>query len=102
MPGDPFYKTDEWQNLRASALKRDKHTCTVRGCHHRAFVVDHIVSRARRGADALPNLRSLCRMHDNQTKEDAQGKRRSNGKMTVTGCDANGMPLDPSHWWMKG
>ena len=101
MPGDPDHRTPEWQDLRKAALKRDKHTCTVAGCHHRAPVVDHIVSRKLGGADALWNLRSLCRTHDNQTKEDVHGNRRSGGKATVAGCDANGMPLDPGHWWMK-
>jgi hypothetical protein len=42
------------------------------------------------------NLRSLCREHDNQTKEDAS---RRHGKHYVVGCDATGQPLDPGHWW---
>jgi hypothetical protein len=70
------------------------------GCPERGVVVDHIVSR---GPDAMSNLRHLCWAHDNSVKEDATGKRRSGGKLTVKGCDANGNPLDPaSSWSLKG
>ena len=47
----------------------------------RAVVVDHIVSPRNGGEDALSNLRSLCRLHDNRVKENALGDRRSGGKL---------------------
>ncbi len=100
MPRDSFYSTRKWLDLREAALTRDQHTCVVGGCHHRAFIVDHIKARRNGGADALYNLRSLCRLHDNQTKEDATGTRRNGGKLTANGCDADGQPLDPAHWWV--
>jgi 5-methylcytosine-specific restriction protein A len=53
--------------------------------------------------DRIDLLRSICRTHDNQTKEIRRGssERRSGGKFTVMGCDANGRPLDPEHPWNK-
>lgn len=91
--GDPYYKTPEWKELRAAALKRDRYRCTVPGCNARATRVDHIVSRRARGLDVLPNLRSLCAIHDNQVKEDAAGNRRGGGRFRVTGCGVDGWPL---------
>ena len=98
---DPFYQTPEWRRLREDALFRDLYRCAVPGCRTYATRVDHIISRKRGGADHLDNLRCLCAAHDNQIKEDATGKRRRDGKLSLPGCDANGRPLDPSHWWNK-
>ena len=102
MPNIPFYKTQAWRELREQRLRFDRHTCIVPGCGARAVVVDHIESRERGRAVPIARLRSLCRDHDNQVKEDRHGKRRSGGKMHVRGCDVNGAPLDPSHWWRAG
>ena len=55
----------------------DGHRCVVVGCGNAAVVVDHIVARAAGGADALHNLRSLCRLHDNQARERADGTRKN-------------------------
>jgi len=57
-------------------LVRDNHTCVVAGCGKRAIVADHIVSRAGGGADSITNVRSLCRLHDNQARERSDGTRR--------------------------
>lgn len=81
--------------MRAARLRIDGGRCVI--CGQRAVVVDHVVSRRAGGADALANLRSLCRAHDNGTKEDATGKRRSGG--IFGGCDSKGNPLDPNHPW---
>jgi 5-methylcytosine-specific restriction protein A len=99
MPSDPFYKTPEWQQLRKAALHRDRYRCTVPGCTAKATHVDHIISRRDGGPDALSNLRSLCKAHDNMVMQGSSGRRRSGGKLRVKGCDADGMPLDPTHWW---
>jgi 5-methylcytosine-specific restriction endonuclease McrA len=95
---DPFYVSRQWLGLRAAALKRDGYRCQAPGCTARATIVDHIISRRRGGADALPNLRSLCRLHDNRAKEGKDGLRRSGGAL-ANGFDAFGLPLDPSHHW---
>lgn len=101
MPRDPYYNTKEWQALRIQAIARDGGMCTVPGCRSVAKVVDHVKSRASGGADTLANVRSLCRLHDNQVKEGRDGIRRMGGKARVVGCDKDGWPLDPEHDWNK-
>lgn len=99
MPSDAYYKTPEWHRLRTAALMRDHYRCCVRGCFTVATHVDHVLSRRDGGPDRLDNLRCFCAVHDNQVKEDATGKRRSDGSPYVVGCDVSGRPLDPGHWW---
>lgn len=99
MPNDPFYKSPKWKALRAEALSRDHWRCTVPGCGTKATHVDHVISRRNGGASVLANLRSLCRDHDNQIKEGADGQRRRDGITHVAGCDARGYPIDPQHPW---
>lgn len=97
----PYYRSLAWLRLRAAALDRDRHTCTVPGCGAKATVVDHIVSRRNGGLDTLSNMRSLCAHHDSQIKENTNGKRNNDGKPCLRGCDATGKPLDPKHWWNR-
>lgn len=103
MPGERFYKLKEWKKLRARVLARDGGLCTVPGCGREAKVVDHIHPRPK-GVDKLTdldreeNLRSLCRVHDNQVKEAGDGKRRAD-VFGVSGGDARGWPRDPMHPW---
>lgn len=99
MPGDQFYRSAEWRRLRKAALARDGGRCVVPGCGKPATHVDHVMSRRKGGPDTLPNLRSLCGAHDAQVKERSDGTRRRDGKLTVSGCDANGWPIDPNHPW---
>jgi len=99
---DPYYHSTAWRKLRRVALERDGGKCVVKGCGADAVVVDHILSRRLGGADTLHNLRCLCRLHDNQIKEQENGGRRSGGKPVVRACDAQGMPLDPTHPWNRG
>lgn len=99
MPRDAYYNSRDWKQLRQAALLRDLYRCAVPGCRNTAKVVDHIVSRRDGGPDVLANLRCLCVEHDNQTKENEHGRRRSKGQHRIVGCDAQGNPLDPMHWW---
>ncbi len=101
MPGDPFYKTKLWRALCAAVHRRSRGRCEVLGCTAQGKVVDHVLSRRNGGADTLANLRHLCRAHDNSIKERANGERANGGKLVVKGCDANGLPIDPSHAWFK-
>lgn len=99
-----YYRSLHWQALRAQAIKRDNGTCVVPGCGSRDSIsVDHIITRPNvdhpTPLDVLSNIRCICRLHDNQTKEDASGKRRSGGKFKVIGCDENGWPKDIRHPW---
>jgi len=57
---DPYYQTAAWRKLRAQRLAIDGGICVVPGCNRKANTVDHIKRRRDGGADALPNLRSLC------------------------------------------
>jgi HNH endonuclease len=74
---DPYYASTPWRELRAKRLAMDNHTCVVEGYGQRAIVADHIVSRSAGGADSITNLRSLCRLHDNQARERSDGTRKN-------------------------
>lgn len=86
---DPFYRSREWRELRAYVLKRDP-TCRTPGCGKPSVAVDHIVQRAKGGADHPSNLRGLCIPCHNQ--------RRQGGEPRAW-CDAEGRPRQPGHWW---
>ena len=101
MPGLGYYHSSAWRRLRKQRLQMDNYRCVVPGCGAIAKRVDHIVSRKAGGTDTLDNLRSLCVAHDNAIKEDARGTRRTDGKLFVRGCDADGWPLDKDHPWNK-
>lgn len=90
---DPFYRSKDWHRLRQACLARDR-MCTTPGCGARSVVADHIVQRARGGADSIANLRGLCTSCHNQ--------RRQGGEPRAKGCDANGNPRDATHWWNSG
>jgi hypothetical protein len=45
-----------------------------------AVVVDHVLRRQDGGADELPNLRSLCRAHDNASRS---------GRIGIAGAEGN-------------
>ena len=102
MPSDPYYRTPHWKRLRAARLKLDRYTCVVPGCGQPACVVDHIKRRRDGGLDVLGNVRSLCREHDNQVKEQPNGKRANGGKLVVRGSFPDGSPRDPRHPWFTG
>jgi hypothetical protein len=91
-----YYWSPHWRELRAQALERDGGRCTAPGCGALAPIVDHIETRPRvpypTPADRLGNLRSLCRGHDNQIKEQ-RGKRRRGGVLAAKGCGTDGWPL---------
>ena len=88
MPGDPYYRSAEWRLLRKAALLRDGGHCATPGCEAKASHVDHIVPRKAGGADALPNLRSLCAScHSRVTRFGNAAPLRA------VGCDADGWPV---------
>jgi hypothetical protein len=104
VPGNPFYQSSEWRDLRTARLRIDGYTCTVPGCYVRARFVDHDVARPPScpvlcAEDRIDNLRSLCATHDAQVKELKRGdpKRRNGGEFKVKGCDAEGIPFDPKY-----
>ena len=99
---DPYYKSKHWKGLRAERLRMDMHMCVVPGCNQPAYAVDHVKARRAGGADAIDNLRSLCKTHDHQVKEGRDGKRGNNGMLGIKGCFADGSPRDPMHPWFTG
>ena len=99
----PFYQTPEWKALRKACLARDGYQCVVPGCGAPGRVADHIVTRPNVPylceLDRLDNLRTLCKSHDSQVKEQRDGKRGQGGAFRVKGCDADGRSLDPANKW---
>jgi hypothetical protein len=103
-PRSGFYQSPEWRKLRRAALTRDRYRCTICGvtvAKPGQATVDHVqpVRTHPHLALSLDNLRTLCRMHDNQSHRE---KRRAPGaarEERFGGCDANGTPLDPGHHW---
>lgn len=87
-----FYRSPAWKRMRAACLARDP-VCRSPGCGRPSSHADHLVPRAKGGADALPNLQGLCEScHNARTG-------RGNGELRTKGCDVSGRPLDPGHWW---
>ncbi|HEY0200266.1 MAG TPA: HNH endonuclease signature motif containing protein [Burkholderiaceae bacterium] len=82
-----------WRKLRASILAGEPlcRMCTARGLTVAATDVDH---RDNNPANNDPvNLQPLCHeCHSHKTNADM-------GHAVRLGCDASGMPLDPSHPW---
>lgn len=76
-----------WRKLRASVL-RAQPLCR---CGEWATDVDHKDNNATNNERS--NLQGLCHeCHSRKTQADM-------GNRVRWGCDANGMPLDPSHPW---
>jgi len=102
MPGNPYYQSNHWKNLRTACLARDGGRCVVPGCGAPANTADHIQTRSPSRyptpEDRLDNLRSLCGTHDAQVKETRAGlqTRRNGGRFTIRGTGADGWPLDPA------
>ena len=88
-----------WQKARETFLRR--HPLCIdhqrRGRVVAATVVDHIVPH--RGDQALfwdsANWQPLCKLcHDGH-------KQRLERSGVVAGCDVAGLPLDPTHHWVR-
>jgi len=102
-----FYPSRAWKQLRLLALKRDHWRCTVCGVHvggKAKASVDHILPARQRPdlAMSLSNLRTLCRLHDNQShREKWRSDPNAPREARFTGCTADGTPLDPGHHWRE-
>lgn len=103
MPSDPFYRSQPWRRLRAITL-RDFPACQVPGCPQPSSHVDHVQTRRQSPHRELDpsNVQALCVSHHSSKTAQADGgfgNRRGVAVLRVKGCDANGVPLDPSHRW---
>jgi 5-methylcytosine-specific restriction enzyme A len=97
MPTGTIYNRKAWIRFRQVMLAREP---LCRRCGAPAVAVDHIQPISAGGDHWDPdNLQSLCiRCHNAKTRNmDQLGK----AEAPIKGCDANGMPLDPHHWWRK-
>lgn len=87
-----IYNSDRWQRLRLYKLRRDP-LCEYCPSYSRkaATEVDHYIAIADGGSPwSMDNLRSTCGFcHKQKT---ARGER-------LHGCDEDGNPRDPRHWW---
>ena len=106
MARNTYYQSSHWKALKKACHERDGWKCVVPGCtspRGKGLTCDHIETRPNvdypTRADVLSNLRTLCRSHDAQRKEDASGKRRGPNDFVVRGCDESGWPLDPKRGW---
>lgn len=103
MPGNPYYSSPHWKTLRTACLERDGRRCVVSGCPGVGTVADHIETRPDvphvTPHDRIENLRTLCKSHDAQVKEQRRGigMRKQGGQFRLKGCDAEGWPLDARH-----
>ena len=93
-----WYKLPEWrgpQGRRPKQLAAEPwcRFCAKLGKRVKATVVDHV---DRHNGDRTKffcgPLQSLCKPHHDGLKQSLERGNRS-------GCDASGMPIDPSHPW---
>jgi len=91
-----LYTTPRWRKLRAAQLIHQPlcEMCTEQGKVTEAKVVDH--QEPHRGdmekfwAGPFQSLCEPCHNSHKQREENGGG---------MMGCDANGFPLDPEHYW---
>lgn len=103
-----LYDTQAWKRARTAALKRAHFRCAICGRNVSkpgSSRVDHIQPVRTRPDLALSpdNLRVLCVLHDNQAHREkgTGGSTHTTRDARFSGCDANGLPLDQHHHWLK-
>jgi 5-methylcytosine-specific restriction enzyme A len=96
-----LYDTPRWKKLRRMHLAKEPlcRMCQAEGVVRAGVVVDHI--KPHRGDPKLfwdeKNFQTLCAFHHNSIKQRIE-KAEAAGK----GCDKDGFPLNPGHWWNTG
>ena len=93
------YNTPQWVRLRKVKLQRQPlfEVCMKRGRLVRANTVDHVVS-INAGGHPFPTLDELmsCCASCHNSKTNAVDRKEGRG-IAYKGCDASGLPIDPSH-----
>lgn len=87
-----------WQRRRRRQLEAEPlcRMCAARGMVVAATVADHVLPH--RGDPLLfeeGELQSLCASCHSADKQSMERTGR------VRGCDADGISLDPAHWWRR-
>ena len=104
MPGNPFYQSQAWRDLRRAALTRDHYRCTICSVSVAGkgqARVDHIRRISDGGAPLdIDNVRTLCITHDAQGHRE-KGSGSTERQEVMAGCTDDGMPLDPQHPWYR-
>lgn len=98
-----FYASPAWRSVRKQALAAGHYRCAICGvsvAKPGASRVDHIqpVRTHPHLALTLANLRVLCVVHDAQAHRE-KGTGSNVREARFSGCDARGVPLDPTHHW---
>ena len=86
-----------WQKRRVAHLRRDPlcAICRQLGRARPATIADHIIPHRGNPDLFAGEIQSLCKpCHDSI-------KRQLENSGTFRGCDAEGKPLDPGHWWKQ-
>ena len=86
-----------WKAIRAQVLAEQPlcPICQRQGRVVPAVDVDHVNNNSH--DQSRDNLMGMCKEH-HSAKSFAEAHGR---KFEIKGCDARGLPLDPSHHWFK-
>jgi len=100
-----FFKSKEWRSLRDRVLSRDCLTC--QRCDKKyqktELTVHHLVPRSEGGADAMPNLITLCSpCHDHVEVNDLRTRAAIAGSIDFEIIE--GLPAEEGDWhsWVYG
>jgi 5-methylcytosine-specific restriction enzyme A len=86
------YSRKSWR-LRRERVLAEQPICATPGCQRASHAVDHDPPLSQGGSDETSTLRGYCTSCHN--RRSALG----NATPRAVGCDAQGNPLDPGHWW---
>jgi 5-methylcytosine-specific restriction enzyme A len=100
-----LYGSQRWRKASAAFLRRPENAlcrpCKARGLVVASEATDHIVEH--RGSERLfwdeDNWQPICwSCHSAKSRHD-ETERRTGRPRLRSGCDANGIPIDPRHPW---
>lgn len=92
-----YLRTDcaQWRAIRKGQLQR----FPMCGCGQPANEVDHIEGDTSKNMIGV-DLQSMCkRCHSTKTADDLHVQ-RTGRHLPTKGCDVDGYPLAPDHWWL--